>query len=110
MNQKIKELSIELLKIIDQTSNVNVIFFTASWCDSCKMMYPVISRLNEERLKGVDVYIVDIDKHQEIVDELQVFSIPTTLIRFKGKTYHKESGYRSIDLLQKYIQMIINTF
>lgn len=106
MNTMIRNLNVEILKDIDETLKINVIFFTASWCGSCKMVYPVIESLAKEQLNNVDVYIVDVDQNQELLDEFQVFSIPTIVIRYNKKTYRKESGYRSLDLLNTYINEI----
>lgn len=96
----------ELSKIIN-SNNIQIILFTAKWCDSCKMMYPVLNKLDEEKLSKVDIYIVDIDEESSIVNYFNIYSIPTLLMIYNQKIYRKESGYRSLELIKSYIDMII---
>ncbi|KAK0210943.1 thioredoxin [Desarmillaria ectypa] len=72
----------EFRKIIDSPKPV-VIDFWATWCGPCKMIGPVFKKLSEKpEFAGVDFYTVDADEQPDIMDELQVSSMPT-FIAFK---------------------------
>ncbi|PBK78360.1 related to thioredoxin [Armillaria ostoyae] len=72
----------EFKKIIDGPKPV-VIDFWATWCGPCKMIGPVFKKLSEKSdYAGVDFYTVDGDEQPDIMDELQISSMPT-FIAFK---------------------------
>ncbi|KAK0463944.1 putative thioredoxin [Desarmillaria tabescens] len=72
----------EFRKIIDGPKPA-VIDFWATWCGPCKMIGPVFKKLSEKpEFASVDFYTVDGDEQPDIMDELQVSSMPT-FIAFK---------------------------
>lgn len=72
----------EFKKIIDGPKPV-VIDFWATWCGPCKMIGPVFKKLSEKsEYAGVDFYTVDGDEQPDIMDELQISSMPT-FVAFK---------------------------
>lgn len=102
----IKKLNTDIYNSFKDSNSINVILFTANWCDSCKMVYPVLEKLSNEQIEDVDIYVVDIDEEKEFVDIFQVYSIPTIVFTKGNNIYLKESGYRSIELIKSYISMI----
>lgn len=70
-----KSLNLEELK----SYNVPIIiYFGASWCPSCKELYPVLEGLYEDYKGKVIIQYVDIDKYQEIAYGYPIEVIPTT--------------------------------
>lgn len=66
-------------------SNIPVLVdFYAEWCGPCKMMSPILEQLKEMKGEQVKIVKIDVDKHQELVANYQIQSVPTLLI-FKGK-------------------------
>ncbi|KAK0185236.1 putative thioredoxin [Armillaria mellea] len=66
-------------KIIDGPKPV-VVDFWATWCGPCKMIGPVFKKLAEKpEFSGVEFYTVDADEQPDIMDEVQVSSMPTFL-------------------------------
>ncbi|KAK0234247.1 putative thioredoxin [Armillaria fumosa] len=66
-------------KIIDGPKPV-VVDFWATWCGPCKMIGPVFKKLAEKpEFAGVEFYTVDADEQPDIMDEVQVSSMPTFL-------------------------------
>jgi thioredoxin 1 len=56
----------------------------ASWCGPCKMMNPILEKLNDEQDK-LDVVKVDVDANPEIASKFGVVSIPTMLVIVNGE-------------------------
>ncbi|KAK0483816.1 putative thioredoxin [Armillaria novae-zelandiae] len=73
----------EFRKIIGGPNPV-VIDFWATWCGPCRMIGPVFEKLsNTPEYASVDFYTVDADEQPDIMDELQISSMPT-FVAFKN--------------------------
>ena len=67
----------ECVNAINTLENV-VLFFTASWCGPCKVMYPIVEKL-EENLPMCHFFKIDVDADETeyIVQHFEVSSMPT---------------------------------
>ena len=59
----------------------NAKYFTASWCGPCKAFKPIIQELIAE---GNSIEIIDIDSNESLARELNIRSVPTTVIFSEG--------------------------
>lgn len=57
--------------------------FWAEWCGPCRMVAPVLEKLQEEFKGKINIVKVDIDGNPSFSSEYKIMSIPT-LIFFKG--------------------------
>ena len=75
------------------TSEYIVLFFTATWCGPCKVMYPLIEKLSESMV-NCKFYKIDVDdvETDEIVDLYGVQSMPTFFFIKNGKVQEKLKG------------------
>jgi len=55
-----------------------VLFFTASWCEPCKVMYPIVENL-ASNLSMCHFFKIDVDveETEQIVEHFDVSSMPT---------------------------------
>ncbi|KAK0479582.1 putative thioredoxin [Armillaria novae-zelandiae] len=91
-------------KIIDGSKPV-VVDFWATWCGPCKMIGPVFKKLADKpEFAGVEFYTVDADEQPEIMDEVQVSSMPTFLAFKDGNKIGT-----SIGAIPKNLLDLINT-
>ncbi|KAK0209280.1 putative thioredoxin [Desarmillaria ectypa] len=91
-------------KIIDGPKPV-VVDFWATWCGPCKMIGPVFKKLAEKpEFSGVEFYTVDADEQPDIMDEVQVSSMPTFLAFKDGNKIGTSIGAIPKNLLE-----LINT-
>lgn len=58
--------------------------FWASWCAPCKMMLPVLERLEQE-YSPLQVVKVNADENPDLVAEFAVNSIPTMMLYKNGE-------------------------
>jgi len=63
-------------------TEVRVVAFTASWCGPCKRAIPILIAVRTANV-GVDVQIIDIDKHPQLAEKYGVKSVPHFLV-FNG--------------------------
>ncbi len=60
-----------------------LIEFYADWCGPCKKMKPVIEEIEREYKGKVKVFILNIEKSQELADDFTVLNLPTFVV-FRG--------------------------
>lgn len=65
-------------------NNIQLYFFTASWCAPCKKMKSIIVELERD---GCSVTTIDADANEDIMRRYNVKSVPTLII-FKGFLPH----------------------
>ena len=74
-----------------------IVDFYADWCGPCRMLAPILEKLEENVLK------INVDNHEDIAREYGVMSIPTICIFKDGELKAKEIGFRSLEEMQKLI-------
>ena len=88
-------------KVINSPNTVVVDFF-ADWCGPCKMLSPVLERLDAMN-PDVDFYKVNIDENPSLADEFEVRSIPNVVIFKNGQAADRSIGFVSEQQLQEII-------
>lgn len=73
-----------------------VIDFSASWCMPCRMLKPIMERV-ETKVKDVNFYNVDIDESEEVAKRYRIFSVPTLVAFRDGKKVDSMVGLNSND-------------
>ena len=76
-----------------EQSDYIVLFFTATWCGPCKVMYPLIEKLSES-MNTCKFYKIDVDETdtEDIVDLYGVQSMPTFFFIKNGDVQEKLKG------------------
>jgi thioredoxin len=59
--------------------------FWASWCPPCKMMEPIIERLEREYSGRIRVVKVNIDRNRAIADKMSIQAVPTFIMFRNGE-------------------------
>jgi thioredoxin 1 len=59
---------------------ITILFFTASWCDPCRAVEPVLHRFARKNDKIVKVVDVDFDQARDLVERWAVEEIPVTIV------------------------------
>lgn len=68
-----------------------LIHFTASWCEPCKMMKPIIEEIVEENNQIIYVP-VDIDSDRDTAIEYNVQGVPTFILERSDGSSTRVSG------------------
>lgn len=53
-----------------------LLYFTASWCQPCRMLGPIMTQVSEE----VPVTKIDIDSNKEFAKNYGIMSVPTVIL------------------------------
>lgn len=70
-------------------SNLDLVYFTASWCQPCAQMQPTLERLQSE---GVTIHVVDADQQQQAIRNYQIKDLPTLVFVSQGREVDRMVG------------------
>lgn len=76
--------------------SVVLIDFYADWCGPCKMIAPVLERIQDQ----VQIIKINIDNHESLASKYGVMSIPTLIFTKDGKEVRRLIGYTDEDELK----------
>lgn len=84
-----------------------LIDFYADWCGPCKAFLPTISNLKHEMGDRARIIKINVDKNQQIAQNLQVRSIPTVMIFQKGELKWRAQGGQSIQVMRQELEKLL---
>ena len=83
--------------------------FFATWCGPCKMMPPILEKVQQQMGEQVRIIKIDVDRNQQLATELNVSSVPTLAIFKNGEIKWRQPGVQQagalVDLLKQYIDL-----
>lgn len=74
--------------------------FYANWCGPCKMLSPVLEKLNNE----IEIAKVDVDKLNNIAQEYGIMSIPCIILFDKGIEQKRSVGFMPEEKIREFIK------
>ena len=74
---------------------MNVLRFTASWCQPCKALAQQLEELGLDK----DVTVIDIDKQQDLAIQYGVRSVPTLIAVDNNKEVKRMVGVKAKDII-----------
>ena len=83
--------------------NLVVMDFSATWCMPCRMLKPIMERV-EAKLVDVKFYNVDIDDSEEIAKRYRIFSVPTLVAFRNGEKVDSLVGLNSFDDIIDFVE------
>ena len=83
--------------------NLVVIDFSATWCMPCRMLKPIMERV-EKKMEDVEFFNVDIDDSEEIAKRYRIFSVPTLVAFREGKKVDSMVGLNAMDDIVDFVE------
>lgn len=90
----------EFFEKLKQNPNPVVVDLWAPWCGPCKMVKPILEKLAVEYAGRVDLWQINADDNQDLLNELKVYGIPTLIVYRNGKETQRQVGAKSASALQ----------
>ncbi len=86
-----------------------LVYFWATWCQSCKMMSPKMDQMAAENASRYKMVKVDIGENPELAEKYEIMATPTLMLFRPGKSkpaeIHAGFGARPYieEVLEKYL-------
>ena len=91
-------------KEVLQAQEPVLVDFYADWCGPCKMMAPVVEKLEQELAGKAKICKINVDEAGDIASDYGVMSIPTFIVFKQGKPTRTTVGVQSEDVLKDMIK------
>lgn len=85
------------------SSGVVLVDFFANWCGPCKMVGPILEKIDPE-FPTIQFVKVDVDQSQKLAMQFQVQSIPTLLVFKDGQVVERQVGFSGEPQLKKMLE------
>ena len=73
---------------------MELLHFTATWCQPCKQMEPLISKFINDN-DSINYIKIDVDKESDLVSEHEIKGVPTFISLPDGKIINRHTGVLS---------------
>lgn len=86
-----------------------IVDFWAEWCGPCKQLGPIIEKVVQEKAGAVKLVKLDIEKHPEVAQQLQVQSIPAVFAFANGRPVDAFVGAQPESQIRSFVDRVIKT-
>lgn len=90
-----------------ESAPVVLVEFYATWCPHCQKMMPIVADIKTLLADNLKVLQYDVDKNEDLANEMKVQSLPTFLLYSDGKEVMRETGEMPAEVLLQKIQAAI---
>lgn len=84
-----------------------VLFVKADWCPHCHDMAPHMKRCQQSLRDQMPVYVIDADKHKQVVQQLGVEGFPTVIVVGADRKMREYNGTRNGAAIAKFARQYI---
>lgn len=83
---------------------ITIKHFTATWCQPCKQLSPIMRELVNET-EGIGYQIIDVDQNPDAASRIGVRALPTVILEKNGNEVERIIGLQP----KSYYKKIINS-
>lgn len=84
-------------------SGVVLVDFFATWCGPCKMIAPILEKLQEQYAGKANIYKVDVDASSALAAQFGVQAIPTMVVFKDGQPVKTHVGFAGAPQIEELI-------
>ena len=90
-------------EMTNNSSPLNVLYFTATWCGPCKMIAPHVNTLSQ-KYSNINFYKIDVDEFEHLTEEAGISCMPTFQFYKNNQLVEKMEGADGVRLENLVIQ------
>lgn len=87
---------------------LTVVDFFATWCMPCRMLKPILEKIEQER-KDIKFYELDVQECEQIAMRYRIFSVPTIVCFKNGKKIDSLVGANPYEDVLAFLDRAANT-
>jgi putative thioredoxin len=96
-------------EVLDKSKTVPVVVdFWASWCGPCRMLAPVLEKIEKESKGKFVLAKVNVDLNQSLAQKFSVMSIPAVKMIWKGKVVDEFVGAQPEESVKAWLKKAQN--
>lgn len=95
----------EFLSKVMNSDNPVIVNFHAEWCEPCHILTPKMKELIEPK-ENIDLAIVDVENHAELVHTFEVKAVPAVIAVRNGLVVDKFIGLVDADMIEQLINKL----
>jgi len=92
---------------VKESTTPVLVDFSATWCQPCKALAPVIEAAAKEFNGKLSVYKVDIDKASTVSGRMGIQGVPTCIFFRNGSEVDRFVGYKDLKDVRERVQRVI---
>jgi len=73
-------------------SKLVLVDFNAVWCGPCKILKPIVEKVEKKHSDKVELLAIDVDKNNTLADAMHISSIPLLILYKNGKEAWRQLG------------------
>ncbi len=97
----------ENFKSLMESNNLVLVDFYASWCGPCRMLSPILDKVNNEN-DDVDVIAVNTDSEVDLSKRYNISALPTVVFVKNGKEVERFSGIKGKKEIDSMVESLRN--
>jgi thioredoxin 1 len=78
--------------------------FTATWCNPCKLLAPIVDKIADENIGKYKVATVDIDECPSVASKYRIKGVPTLMVFRGGEVKGQHVGVTNKETLIKLLE------
>lgn len=82
----------DYLAYVKKSQKLVLVDFSAVWCGPCKILKPIVHKVEKENASAVELFEVDVDKNPLISKAMNITGIPLLIIYKNGKEVWRNMG------------------
>ena len=92
---------------VDNSSLPVLVAVSATWCDPCRAMDPILDRLAREFGRRLKVVRIDADQGRGFLDRYSVEGVPTWLLLKEGEETDRIAGIHPYAMLKERLDRVL---